>query len=65
MASQNNRHDDDDNRPSSRANLAGIAVAIVVALVAVWLVFYLQKQRAIEDCINSGRRDCVPLDTSN
>jgi hypothetical protein len=63
MSSQNNRNNDDEG-PSSRGKLAGLAIAAVIAIIAIWLVLYFQKERAIEDCINSGRHNCVPLDTS-
>jgi hypothetical protein len=56
--------DDDDPSESanrSRANLVALAFIVVLFVGAYWLFTELQRHRAIEDCIASGRHDCIPL----
>jgi hypothetical protein len=53
--------DDDEGGDRSRANLAALAFIIVLFIGAYWLFTELQRHRAIEDCVASGRHDCIPL----
>ncbi len=46
---------------NNRGNIAAF-VAVAVVAVALFLVFNaIQKHNALQNCIDSGRRDCVPI----
>jgi hypothetical protein len=50
--------------PDSSGRRQTLAAAIVIALLLLggwWLMSTLQSHRDAEDCIASGRRDCVQL----
>jgi len=51
-------HDDEDR---SRANIVAIVFILVLYVGAFWLFKSLQSHREIENCIASGRRDCIDL----
>ena len=48
----------------ARANLAAIVVVLVLAAGAIYLVTWISHQNAIDNCLASGRRDCVPVDAT-
>jgi len=55
---QTSEEDSDDRRTAS---LAGMAVTLLLLVVGLVLVHALHRRTTIEDCLLSGRRDCVPL----
>lgn len=54
---------DDDPAPQGRQTLAAIVVVVLLLLGGWWLMSLLQRQREVEDCIASGRRGCVPIES--
>jgi hypothetical protein len=52
--------DDADSEPHSggRGNIAAIIAVIVLAALGYWAFHYLDHQRKIQNCLDSGRRDC-------
>jgi hypothetical protein len=40
-------------------NLLATIALLVVAIAAVWLIFYLEARRELELCLEAGRRDCL------
>jgi hypothetical protein len=56
--------EDDEPDRNGRANL--FALIAVVALIALgYLAFnYIDQQRKLQNCIDSGRHNCLPLDKS-
>ena len=50
---------------SNRRNIVGLVVVLVLAGLGWLLVHELQAKAKIEDCMLSGRRDCVPITESN
>jgi hypothetical protein len=52
---------DDEDDARFTISLAGLAVAILLAIMGYWLVDQLAKQSRLEDCMMAGRRNCVPL----
>jgi hypothetical protein len=62
VAEDNNRDSDRDNT-NRRASLVALGVVIVLFVVG-WLVTReLYSNSKIEDCVLSGRTNCVPIDT--
>ncbi len=53
---------DDDDRDAK--TLAGLAVAIVLVVITVFLLVELKRGTATLDCIAAGHKNCVPVDTS-
>jgi hypothetical protein len=59
--SQNPRGDDTDYRHRARVNvIAGVAIAVLV-LIAIVTVKIFYDHEKLENCINSGRRNCIDL----
>lgn len=52
---------DDEDDARFTISLAGLAVAILLAIVGYWLVDRLAKESRLEDCMMAGRQNCVPL----
>jgi hypothetical protein len=50
---------DDDKRQTNA--LAGLAVALAIAVGAFFLIQHLKKEGEIEDCLMSGRSNCDAL----
>jgi hypothetical protein len=51
-----NDRDKEANRQT--ASLAGIAVALVLVVIGLFLVHRLQLKASLEDCLMSGRQNC-------
>ena len=60
MSGPNN---DQDNNQDAKT-LAGLAVAIVLVVLTVFLMVKLKHGTALLDCIAAGHKNCVPVDTS-
>jgi len=50
----------DDDGPG-RSNIAAIVVIVVLFAGAYWVFNLLEHHREIQNCIASGRHDCVPI----
>lgn len=52
--------EDDDQEGADRqtASLAGLAVALLLVVVGLFLIRALHEKAAIEDCLLAGRLDC-------
>jgi hypothetical protein len=44
------------------ASLAGLAVALLVIVVGLFLVHRLHREGMIEDCLLAGRGNCAPIE---
>jgi hypothetical protein len=52
---------DDEPGPSGRGNLFAL-IAVVVLIALGYLAFnYVDQQRKLQNCIDSGRHDCLRL----
>ena len=59
---------DDEGQDEDRqtASLAGLAVALALLVLSLFLFYHLREKSRIEDCLLAGRPDCVavvPLDS--
>jgi hypothetical protein len=57
----------DDQPPTDeerrRSNLIMLVVAVVVVVLGVYLVNWLIEQRRLQECLESGRHNCMPITT--
>jgi len=51
--------EDDDNR--RRTNVLVFAVVVVLVVGGVWLVNKLLATRNLQNCLDSGRTNCMPI----
>ena len=53
--------DDEDEEPhsSGRGNLIAIIAVMVLAALGYWAFHYIDEQRKMQNCLDSGRRDCA------
>jgi hypothetical protein len=49
--------EDDERRVF--VNLAAVIAVLVLAIAAFWVMKTLDERRKLENCLNSGRRDCL------
>lgn len=57
----NESEDEQDNRVT--ASLAGLAFILLLAVLGLMLVHVLQNKSQTEDCLMSGRTNCMPLES--
>jgi hypothetical protein len=58
--SQSSSEDEgDDERPNGRGNIAAIIAVVVIAALGYWAFTYLDHQRKMQNCLDSGRHDCA------
>ena len=57
---RDNERDDEENRVT--ASLAGMAVALLLVVVGVFLIQKLEASSKLEDCLLQGRTNCAPID---
>jgi hypothetical protein len=43
-------------------NLAALAVTVALAITGMWLAIEIADMRKKQDCVLSGRRNCMPID---
>jgi len=58
--------DSPDNEPTEaerrRSNLILLIVSVVVVVLGVYLVNWLVEQRKLQECLESGRHNCAPIE---
>ena len=54
----------DDDKNQDAKTLAGLAVAVVLVVLTVFLLVELKHGTARLDCIAAGHKNCAPVDTS-
>ena len=64
MTDNNNRDSGRDNT-NRRASLVALGVVIVLLVIGWILTHELYSNSKIEDCVLSGRTNCVPIDTKS
>jgi hypothetical protein len=57
------REEPDDFRQRMLANIAGFAFTIALMAIGIWLVMSIADLRRTQDCVLTGRRDCVQIST--
>ena len=59
----NNNRDSGREHSNRRASLVALGVVIVLFVIGWILTHELYSNSKIEDCVLSGRTNCVPIDT--
>jgi hypothetical protein len=59
--SQSPGDEDDEQRSRSYANIAGLIAVVVLIALGYWAYSYLDLQRRLQNCLDSGRRNCAEL----
>ena len=49
---------DSESHSAGRGNIAAVIAVVVLAALGYWVFHYLDHQRKIQNCLDSGRRDC-------
>jgi hypothetical protein len=52
-----------DNGGSRRGAVIGLAVTVLLVVVAYYLMTALREQGRLEDCLMARRTNCAPIDT--
>ncbi len=52
----------DPDEPSRRNAIVALVVVAVLVVLAVLMVRGLRRTAALQDCVASGRRDCMPVE---
>jgi cell division septal protein FtsQ len=62
---ENNNHDSGREHTNRRASLIALGVVIVLFVIGWILTRELYSNSKIEDCVMSGRTNCVQIDTKS
>ncbi len=62
---ENDKHDSGRDSTNRRASLVALGVVIVLFVVGWVLTRELSLNQKVEDCVLSGRTNCVPIDTQS
>ena len=54
--------DEDPGPDSRRPALLGLVLVLALVVAGYFLVNALQKNASLEDCLMSGRKNCVPIE---
>jgi hypothetical protein len=54
---------DPDDQPRSRQTAVALVLILALGLAGWWLMSAIQHHNEVQNCLASGRRDCVPLET--
>jgi hypothetical protein len=53
-------HDDENPAPGGRGNVVAL-IAVIVLIALGYLAFnYIDQQRKLQNCLDSGRHNCAP-----
>jgi hypothetical protein len=56
--------EDEDDGNRSRRNLLVLIIVVILVVGGVWLVNRLVAMRNLQNCLASGRTNCLPIDSS-
>ena len=59
---QRDEREPEKEETEARASLAGLLIAILLAVGGIYLVLQMRDNANLQDCIASGRRNCVPVE---
>lgn len=59
---QREEREPETEEAEARASLAGLVVAILLVIGGIFLVLQMSDNAKLQDCIASGRSNCVPVE---
>ena len=54
---------EEDESTRRRNNMLFLVAAVLVVLAGIWLVNKMIDLRNLQNCLESGRRNCAPIET--
>ena len=54
---------EEDESTRRRTNMLFLVAAVLVVLAGIWLVNKMIDLRNLQNCLESGRRNCAPVET--
>jgi cytochrome oxidase assembly protein ShyY1 len=61
MQSPDPPDDDEDDERRRRNNVLVLAVTAIIVVLGIWLVNKFIDMRNVQNCLESGRRNCAPV----
>ena len=64
MSANDNKSTRKPPRPTpsgNRGNIVALVAIVILAAALFWIASAIQKHNALQNCIDSGRHDCVPI----
>ena len=64
MTANDNRSNRKPSGPtpsSNRGNIVALVAIVILAAALFWIASAIQKHNALQNCIDSGRHDCLPI----
>ena len=58
MSQSSSSDDDGEPHASGRGNIVAIIAVVVIAALGYWAFNYIDQQRKLQDCLDSGRHNC-------
>ena len=52
-----------DKSSPNRANIAALIAVVILAALLLWVAQSIMAHNKLQNCLDSGRRDCLPVDT--
>ena len=59
MSQSSSGGEGDEPQATGRGNIAAIIAVVVLAALGYWAFNFIDHQRKIQNCLDSGRRDCA------
>lgn len=58
-------HEPETEEAEARSSLAGLVIAILLVIGGIYLMLQMRDNAKLQDCVASGRRNCVPVEASS
>jgi hypothetical protein len=58
MSQSSSGEEDDEPHSGGRGNIAAIIAVVVLVALGYWAFNFIDHQRKMQNCLDSGRRDC-------
>ena len=49
----------------NRANIAALIAVVILVALLLWVAQSIMARNKLQNCLDSGRRDCLPVDTGH
>ena len=59
MSQSSSGGEGDEPQATGRGNIASIIAVVVLAALGYWAFNFIDHQRKMQNCLDSGRRDCA------